>query len=233
MRGNRCAATARATDDLGARTAAAVCDDDPFAFGARARALFEDIDGETLAEDDDDDDDDARRGDARRIGRGVSVFEKMRREKAGTTMPATTATTATATATAEEEEEDAFDEPRAKAKANAKKPAKAKAGRERAREKTARDGGDDGVMVVDDDVGECARPAEDLFDEVAATGDKRAKREVKTLARPKKRVVEAPAAGIAYPTTPHAERQSPTRVARTGSLWLPPRSFQIVSQWRQ
>ena len=36
------------------------CDDDPFAFGARARALFEDIDGETLAEDDDDDDDDAR-----------------------------------------------------------------------------------------------------------------------------------------------------------------------------
>ena len=213
MRGNRCAATARATDDLGARTAAAVCDDDPFAFGARARALFEDIDGETLAEDDDDDDDDARRGDARRIGRGVSVFEKMRREKAGTTMPATTATTATATATAEEEEEDAFDEPRAKAKANAKKPAKAKAGRERAREKTARDGGDDDVMVVDDDVGECARPAEDLFDEVAATGDKRAKREVKTLARPKKRVVEAPAAVVET----HAVMPAPSARAKAST----------------
>ena len=184
------AATTRASDDLGARTAAATRDDDPFAFGARARALFEDIDGETLAEDDDDDDDAReRRGDARRIGRGVSVFEKMRREKAGG------AATATATATATALEEDAFDEPKAKAKAKAKTPAKAKAGagRARARETSAADDGDDDVMVVDEDVGECARPAEDLFDEVAATGDKRAKREVKTLARPKKRVVEAPA----------------------------------------
>ena len=183
------AATTRASDDLGARTAAATRDDDPFAFGARARALFEDIDGETLAEDDDDDDARERRGDARRIGRGVSVFEKMRREKAGG------AATATATATATALEEDAFDEPKAKAKAKAKTPAKAKAGagRARARETSAADDGDDDVMVVDEDVGECARPAEDLFDEVAATGDKRAKREVKTLARPKKRVVEAPA----------------------------------------
>ena len=181
--------------DLGARTADAVRDADPFAFGANATALFEDVDAETLAEEEEDDDDDkeeeARVGAKR--GMGVSVFEKLRREKASAAAKATKAagekkTNGTAAAKAkatakvrEDDDEDAFDDPPEPVVVDAveaSKETEAKGGR-------GDDADDDVVLVADDEPKETARPAEDLFDEVSAPSPntKRATRAPKTLSR--------------------------------------------------
>lgn len=184
---------------MGARTADAVRDADPFAFGANATALFEDVDAETLAEEDDDDDDeeDEARAGAKR-GVGVSVFEKLRREKASAAAKATKAAgekktngtaakaKATAKAKAREEEddddEDAFDDPPGLVVVDAveaTKETEAKGGR-------GDDADDDVVLVAaDDEPKETLRPAEDLFDEVSAPSPntKRATRAPKTLSR--------------------------------------------------
>lgn len=184
---------------MGARTADAVRDADPFAFGANATALFEDVDAETLAEEDDDDDDeeDEARAGAKR-GVGVSVFEKLRREKASAAAKATKAAgekktngtaakaKATAKAKAREEEddddEDAFDDPPELVVVDAveaTKETEAKGGR-------GDDADDDVVLVAaDDEPKETLRPAEDLFDEVSAPSPntKRATRAPKTLSR--------------------------------------------------
>ena len=199
--------------DLGARAADAVRDADPFAFGANATALFEDVDAETLAEEDDDDDEkeeNARVGAKR--GVGVSVFEKVRREKASAAAKATKAVgekktngTAKAKAKAREDDDDAFDDPPEPVVVDVVEATKEKG-------KGGRgdgDGDDDDVVLVADDE-PTARPAEDLFDEVSAPSPntKRATRAPKTLSRAiaKKRAQTAAATNDESSNAPSTSR---------------------------
>ena len=168
----------------------AVRDADPFAFGANANALFDDVDAETLAEEEEeerDDDADARGRATATRGVGVSVFEKVRREKASaarTEVKAvrgekkTNGTKASETTSRRrrggDAARDAFDDPPVEAGTMNGNCGGGGGG-----------GDDDDVVVAEDETRETSRPAEDLFDEIAAPSPnkKRATREPKTLSR--------------------------------------------------
>ena len=177
------------TRDLGARTVDAVRDADPFAFGANAAALFDDVDAETLAEEEEENDADDALGKATAArGVGVSVFEKVRREKASaarTEVKAvrgekkTNGTKASETTSRRrrggDAARDAFDDP----------PVEAGTMNGNCGGGDDDDDDDDDVVVAEDETRETSRPAEDLFDEIAAPSPnkKRATREPKTLSR--------------------------------------------------
>ena len=166
----------------------AVRDADPFAFGANANALFDDVDAETLAEEEEEERDDAADARGRATvtrGVGVSVFEKVRREKASaarTEVKAvrgekkTNGTKASETTNRRRRggdvARDAFDDP------------PVEAGTMNGNCGGAGDDDDD-VVVAEGETRETSRPAEDLFDEIAAPSPnkKRATREPKTLSR--------------------------------------------------
>ena len=174
------------TRDLGARTVDAVRDADPFAFGANAAALFDDVDAETLAEEEEERDDADALGKATAArGVGVSVFEKVRREKASAARTEvkvvrgekkTNGTEAGETTSRRrrggDAARDAFDDP------------PVEAGTMNGNCGGAGDDDDD-VVVAEGETRETSRPAEDLFDEIAAPSPnkKRATREPKTLSR--------------------------------------------------
>ena len=167
----------------------AVRDADPFAFGANAAALFDDVDAETLAEEEEENDADDALGKAKAArGVGVSVFEKVRREKASaarTEVKAvrgekkTNGTKASETTSRRrrggDAARDAFDDP----------PVEAGTMNGNCGGGDDDDDDDDDVVVAEDETRETSRPAEDLFDEIAAPSPnkKRATREPKTLSR--------------------------------------------------
>ena len=169
----------------------AVRDADPFAFGANANALFDDVDAETLAEEEEeerDDDADARGRATATRGVGVSVFEKVRREKASAARTEAEAARGETKTNGTEAREtmsrrrrggdaarDAFDDPAVEAGTMHGNCGDADDG----------DGDDDVVVVAEGETRETSRPAEDLFDEIAAPSPnkKRATREPKTLSR--------------------------------------------------
>lgn len=175
------------TRDLGARTVDAVRDADPFAFGANAAALFDDVDAETLAEEEEERDDADALGKATAArGVGVSVFEKVRREKASaarTEVKAvrgekkTNGTKASETTNRRRRggdvARDAFDDP------------PVEAGTMNGNCGGGDGDDDDDVVVAEGETRETSRPAEDLFDEIAAPSPnkKRATREPTTLSR--------------------------------------------------
>ena len=175
------------TRDLGARTVDAVRDADPFAFGANAAALFDDVDAETLAEEEEERDDADALGKATAArGVGVSVFEKVRREKASaarTEVKAvrgekkTNGTKASETTNRRRRggdvTRDAFDDP------------PVEAGTMNGNCGGGDGDDDDDVVVAEGETRETSRPAEDLFDEIAAPSPnkKRATREPTTLSR--------------------------------------------------
>ena len=165
----------------------AVRDADPFAFGANAAALFDDVDAETLAEEEEERDDADALGKATAArGVGVSVFEKVRREKASaarTEVKAvrgekkTNGTKASETTNRRRRggdvARDAFDDP------------PVEAGTMNGNCGGGDGDDDDDVVVAEGETRETSRPAEDLFDEIAAPSPnkKRATREPKTLSR--------------------------------------------------
>lgn len=168
------------TADIASRTAEIVNASDPFAFGANAGALFDDIDGEVLAEDGSDEEErEVERERKSKLERGVSVFERLRREKAEAERKvqgeARAAAAAAPVAVVVEEEpvvvtevppssspRDAFDGPET--------------------DDEDQDQDQDDVRVVEP---ENVRPAEDLFDEVAgpSPNGKRTTREPITMSR--------------------------------------------------
>ena len=176
------------TRDVGARTVNAVRDADPFAFGANAAALFDDVDAETLAEEEEEERDDADalgKATAAR-GVGVSVFEKVRREKASAARTEAEAARGETKTNGTEASEtmsrrrrggdaarDAFDDP------------PVEAGTMNGNCGGGDGDDDDDVVVAEGETRETSRPAEDLFDEIAAPSPnkKRATREPKTLSR--------------------------------------------------
>ena len=184
------------TRDLGARTVDAVRDADPFAFGANANALFDDVDAETLAEEEEeerDDDADARGRATATRGVGVSVFEKVRREKASAARAEAKAATGETKTNGTEAREtmsrrrrggdaarDAFDDPAVEAGTM-----HGNCGDDDDDDDDDGDDDDDVVVVAEGETRETSRPAEDLFDEIAAPSPnkKRATREPKTLSR--------------------------------------------------
>ena len=165
----------------------AVRDADPFAFGANAAALFDDVDAETLAEEEEERDDADALGKATAArGVGVSVFEKVRREKASaarTEVKAvrgekkTNGTKASETTNRRRRggdvARDAFDDP------------PVEAGTMNGNCGGGDGDDDDDVVVAEGETRETSRPAEDLFDEIAAPSPnkKRATREPTTLSR--------------------------------------------------
>jgi len=167
----------------------AVRDADPFAFGANATALFDDVDAETLAEEEEERDDADALGEATAArGVGVSVFEKVRREKASaarTEVKAvrgekkTNGTKASETTSRRrrggDAARDAFDDPAVEAGTM----------HGNCGDDDDGDDDDDVVVVAEGETRETSRPAEDLFDEIAAPSPnkKRATREPKTLSR--------------------------------------------------
>jgi len=177
----RGAKTAKATADIASRTAEIVNASDPFAFGANAGALFDDIDGEVLAEDGSDEEErEVERERKSKLERGVSVFERLRREKAEAELKvrgeARAAAAATAAATAVVEEK-----PVVLTEAQpSSSPRDAFDGPETDEEEEAEDRDD--VRLVEP---ENVRPAEDLFDEVAgpSPNGKRTTREPITMSR--------------------------------------------------
>ena len=184
------------TRDLGARTVDAVRDADPFAFGANANALFDDVDAETLAEEEEeerDDDADARGRATATRGVGVSVFEKVRREKASAARAEAKAARGETKTNGIEAREtmsrrrrggdaarDAFDDPAVEAGTM-----HGNCGDDDDDDDDDGDDDDDVVVVAEGETRETSRPAEDLFDEIAAPSPnkKRATREPKTLSR--------------------------------------------------
>ena len=167
----------------------AVRDADPFAFGANAAALFDDVDAETLAEEEEERDDADALGKATAArGVGVSVFEKVRREKASAARTEakaargekkTNGTKASETTNRRRRggdvARDAFDDP----------PVEAGTMHGNCGGGGDDDDDDDDVVVAEGETRETSRPAEDLFDEIAAPSPnkKRATREPKTLSR--------------------------------------------------
>ena len=165
----------------------AVRDADPFAFGANAAALFDDVDAETLAEEEEERDDADALGKATAArGVGVSVFEKVRREKASaarTEVKAvrgekkTNGTKASETTNRRRRggdvARDAFDDP------------PVEAGTMNGNCGGGDGDDDDDVVVAEGETRETSRLAEDLFDEIAAPSPnkKRATREPTTLSR--------------------------------------------------
>ena len=165
----------------------AVRDADPFAFGANAAALFDDVDAETLAEEEEERDDADALGKATAArGVGVSVFEKVRREKASTARTEvkavrgekkTNGTKASETTNRRRRggdvARDAFDDP------------PVEAGTMNGNCGGGDGDDDDDVVVAEGETRETSRPAEDLFDEIAAPSPnkKRATREPTTLSR--------------------------------------------------